>query len=220
MPLAPMVVGTSCRRRDIDARRLHALLLAGAAAWKASMRAVALLLAGASAGEVSAHAACMHYCWQVLPPARHQLMPLACLVDGRSRRFRGIDACRLHPVMLAGAAAGEASAHAVGTHCCWHELPSARPQCMPHAGTVAGRSYRRRGTIAGPLHSLLLAGVAAGEASAHAARMYCCGQVRPLSRHRRVTFAFSVAGRRCRRRDLSVCRSHALLLAGAAAFEA
>ncbi len=32
-------------------------------------------------------------------------MPLAYIVLGRSRRFRGIDACLLHPVMLAGVAA-------------------------------------------------------------------------------------------------------------------
>ena len=114
--------------------------------------------------------------WQELPPTRPRRVTLAGIVAVRSRRCRGIYACRLHPVMLADAAAGEASAHAVGIHCCWQELPSARHQCMPHEGTVVGRCCRRRGTSACPLHPLLLAGVAAGEASAHAARIHGCWQ--------------------------------------------
>ena len=181
MPLAFIVVGRSCRRRGLSTCRSHALLLAGAAA-----------------GEEPAHAACMHCCWQVLPPAWHQRTLLASIVAGRSCRRRGTSTRRWHPLLLAGAAAGETTAHAACMHCCCQVLPVARLRRMPFASIVA----------------------AAGEAPAHAACMHCCGQVLPLSRHRRVTFASSVAGRRCRRRDLSVCRLHAFLLAGAAAFEA
>ena len=46
-------------------------------------------------------------------------MPLASIVAGRSCRWRGISACRLHPLLLAGAAAGEASTHAACIHWCW-----------------------------------------------------------------------------------------------------
>ena len=95
-------------------------------------------------------------------------MPFASIVAGRSCRFRGIDACRLHPVLLAGVAGGEASSHAVCIHCCWQELPVARHQRMPLASVAAGRSCRWRGFDACRLRPLLLAGAAGGEASAHA----------------------------------------------------
>ena len=65
-----------------------------------------------------------------------------CVVAGRSCRWRGISACRLHPLLLAGAAAGEASPHAACIHCCWQELPLATHQRMPLASFVAGRACR------------------------------------------------------------------------------
>ena len=67
---------------------------------------------GAAASEASAHAVCMHCCGQELRPARHQHMPLASTVVGRGCRRRGTSVCRLHPLLLAGAAAGEAPVHA------------------------------------------------------------------------------------------------------------
>ena len=149
-----------------------------------------VLLARAAAGEVSAHAACIHCCRQELPPARHQQIVLASIVAARSCRRRGQcmpQACcgqdlppassqELPPVLLAGAAAGEAPAHAAGMQCCWQELPPARRQRMPLAFIVAGRSCLRRGTSALCWHPLLLAGAAAGQASAHVACMQCCRQ--------------------------------------------
>jgi hypothetical protein len=175
---ASSVAGRRCRRRDLSACRLHALLLAGAAAF-----------------EASTHAVYIQCFWQELPPTRPRRVTLAGIVAVRSRRFRGIYACRLHPVMLADAAAGEASAHAVGIHCCWPELPSARPQCMPHEGTVVGRCCRRHGTSACPLHPLEL----------------------PPARPQHMPLACMVAGSSCRRRGTSACRLHPVLLAGAAA---
>ena len=87
-----------------------------------------------------------------------------CLHDG------GIDKRNV------GAAASKASTHAVCVHCCWQELPPASHQCMLLGSTFIGRGCRRRGTSACRLHPLLLAGAAAGEASAHVACMQCCRQ--------------------------------------------
>ena len=139
---------------------------------------------------------------------------------GRSRRYRSINACRLHPVMLASAAAGEASARALGIHGCWQELLSARPQCMPHAGTVVGRCCRRRGTSACPLHPVWLAAVAAGEASAHSARMQGGGQGPPPARKQRMPLAAKFAGRSGQRHGFGAFRLLPSRLAGAAAGEA
>ena len=127
MPLAAIVAGRNCRRRATSACPLHPLLLAGEAA-----------------GEASAHAACVHCCQQVLPPARHQRMPLACMVAGRCGRRRGLSACRLQPLWLAGAAVGEQRAHAPCIHWCWQEKPPVKPQHMLLACIVACRSCRRR----------------------------------------------------------------------------
>ncbi len=142
VPVASSVAGRNCRRRDLSVCHLHALLLAGAAAFKAST-----------------HSVCIHCCWQVLPPARPHRMLLACIVAGRSGRRRGLSACRLQPLLLAGAAAGEQRAHAPCIHCCWQEKPPVKPQHMLLAGIVACRSCRRRGTSACRLHALLLAGL-------------------------------------------------------------
>ena len=68
MPVV-LVASRGGRRRDLSACRLHALLPAGAAA-----------------SEASVHAACMHGCWQELPSARSQCMPLSCIVSVRSCR--------------------------------------------------------------------------------------------------------------------------------------
>ena len=123
--IAASVACRTCRWRGVSACRLHPGLLAGAADGEAAVRAV-----------------CIHCWWQELPLARHQRMPLASRVAGRSCRWRGISAGRLHPLLLAGAAAGEASEHAACTHCCWQELPVARHQRMPLAPNVAGKSCR------------------------------------------------------------------------------
>jgi hypothetical protein len=48
--------------------------------------------------------------------ARQQGMRLASSGADRSCRWRGFDACRLHPLLLAEAAGGEASAHDVCIH--------------------------------------------------------------------------------------------------------
>ena len=129
----------SCRRRGLSTCLLHAVLRVGAAAFEArrvtfassvagrrcrrrdlsALRLPALLLAGAAAFEASTHAVYIQCCWQELPPTRPRHVTLACIVAVSSRRCRGIDACRSHLVMLADAAAGEASAHAVGIHFCW-----------------------------------------------------------------------------------------------------
>ena len=77
------------------------------------------------------------------------------------------------------------------------------------------RSCRWRGTGACRLHPLLRVGAAAGEAPTHAACMHCCWQEPPFSRHRRMPYASSDAGRCCRRRVLSTCRGHPLWLTGA-----
>ena len=71
-------------------------------------------------------------------------MPLACMVAGRCGRRRGLSACRLQPLWLAGAAVGEQRAHAVCIHWCWQEKPPVEPQHMLLACIVACRSCRRR----------------------------------------------------------------------------
>ena len=103
--------------------------------------------------------------------------------------MRGIDECPLHPLLLAGAAAGKAPTQAACIHGCWHESPVARHRRMPLActvsgrscrlrgidacrGTVAGRSFCRRGLSSCRLHAFLLAGAAAGEAPVQAACMH------------------------------------------------
>ena len=88
--------------------------------------------------------------------------------------MRGIDACRGHPLLLAGASAGEASVHAARMHYCWQVLPA----CINF-----GRRHRFR-IMAGRccLHALLLAGAAVFEALSC---MHYCWQVLP---------AFIVAG--------------------------
>ena len=142
----------SCRRRGLSTCLLHAVLRVGAAAFEASSRDV-----------------CVHFGWQEMPPARPQRMPLSCIVARWSRCVRGIDAFRLHPVFLAGAAADEASARDACGHCCGQEPPFSRNLCMPFASSDAGRCCRRRGLSACRGHPLLLAGAAVGEASVHAA---------------------------------------------------
>ena len=159
MPWASIVAGRSCRRRGLSACRMKALLSAGAAV-----------------GAEQAHAPCIHCCWQELPPARPQHMPLACIVAGRSCRRRGTSACRLHAACM---------------HCCWQVLPPAWHQRTLLASIVAGRSCRRRGTSTRRWHPLWLAGAAAGEATAHAACMHCRCQVLPGARLRRMPFAAS-----------------------------
>ena len=146
----------------------QALLLAGAAAGE---------FAGAAAGEASAHAVCIQSCWQELPPARqasasdscvhccwqeppfsrHRHMPFAPSDVGRCCRRRGLSTCRGHPLLLVGAAVGEASVHAACRHCRWQVLPPARNKRMPLASIVVGRSCRRRGLSTCRSHALLLA---------------------------------------------------------------
>ncbi len=165
-------------------------------------------------------------------------MPWAFIVDGKGCRRRGLSAWRMQALLSAGAAVGAEQAHALGIHRCWQELPPARPQHTPLACIVAGRSCRRRGTRTCRLHPALLAGAAAGEASAHAARMHRCWQERrrrglnacrlqqilcwqelPEARLRRMPCASVDVGRCCRRRGFIAFRLHAWLLAGAAAGE-
>ena len=160
MPFASSVAGRGCRQRDLRVFHLHELVLAGAAAFEASTNAVHI-----------------QFCWQELPPARLQRMPLVGIVAGRSFRWQGVRACRRQPLLRAGAARGTASAHAVCTHCCWQEKPPlARHHRMTCAFIVASRCCRRR-------------------APAHAACRHCRWQVLPLTRHRRMPVASSVAGR-------------------------
>ena len=128
---------------------------------------------------------------------RPQHMLLACIVACRSCRRRGTSASRLHPLLLAGAAASEAPAHAA---------------CRD----AAGRSCRPRGTNACRLPPLLMAGAADGEASAHVSCMHCCLQELPPAKHLRMPLASIVAGRSGHRQGLSASRLHALLLAGVA----
>ena len=180
MPLACIVVGRNGRLRGLSACRLHPLLLAGVAAC-----------------ELQADAPCIHCWWQELPPVKPQHMLLACIVACRSCRRRGTSASRLHPLLLAGAAASEAPAHAA---------------CRD----AAGRSCRQRGTNACRLPPLLMAGAADGEASAHVSCMHCCWQGLPPAKHRRMPLASIVAGRSGHRQGLSASRLHALLLAGVA----
>jgi hypothetical protein len=75
--------------------------------------------AGLVGGDSGCNAACIQCCWQALPAARHQRILFASIASGRSCLRRGFDACPLHPVLLAGATGGEASAHAVCIHCFW-----------------------------------------------------------------------------------------------------
>ena len=121
-------------------------------------------------------------CWQELPPAslqellparRHHML-FASSDAGRSCRRRGTSACRWYAVPLAGAAAGEAPAHAAGFHRCWQELPPARHHRDLLESVVTGSSCRRRGLSACGLHALLPAGAVAGEAPAQAACIHCC----------------------------------------------
>jgi hypothetical protein len=135
MMLAFIVASRCCRRRGTSACRLHALLLAGASAFQASTRA--------AAGGTSAYTTCMHCCWQELPRSRHRRIPFASIAAGRCCRRRGLSACRLHALLLAGAAAGEVLAHAACSHCCWQELPPASNERMPLASIVAGRRRHR-----------------------------------------------------------------------------
>ena len=163
----------------------------------------------------------MHCCGQVLPLSGHRRMPFASSVAGRGCRQRDLRVFHLHELVLAGAAAFEASTNAVHIQFCWQELPPARLQRMPLVGIVAGRSCRLRGVRACRRQPLLRAGAARGTASAHAVCTHCCWQEKPpLARHHRMTCAFIVASRCCRRRGTSACRVQALSLAGAAAFQA
>ena len=146
-------------------------------------------------------------------------MLLACIVAGRCCRCQGIDACRLLPVLLAGAAASETSGYSICMNWCWQELRRLRHrrmpftssfagkscrrrlQHMPLVGIVAGRSFRWQGVRACRRQTLLRAGAARGTASAHAVCTHCCWQEKPpLARHHRMTCAFIVASRCCRRR--------------------
>ena len=166
-------------------------------------------------------------------------MLLACIVAGRCCRCQGIDARRLLPVLLPGAAASETSGYSICMNWCWQELRRLRHrrmpftssfagkscrrrlQHMPLVGIVAGRSFRWQGVRACRRQTLLRAGAARGTASAHAVCTHCCWQEKPpLARHHRMTCAFIVASRCCRRRGTSACRVQALSLAGAAAFQA
>ena len=104
-------------------------------------------------------------------------MPLGSIIDGRSCRLRGIDACRLHDWFLAGGAPCEASTRAVGIHGSGQELPPARHQCRLLACISAGRCC---------LQALLLAGAAVFELLLAGAACMNCRLPEPLfSRHRR-----------------------------------
>ena len=143
----------------------------------------------------------MHCCGQVLPLSGHRCMPFASSVAGRGCRQRDLRVFHLHELVLAGAAAFEASTNAVHIQFCWQELPPARLQRMPLVGIVAGRSFRWQGVRACRRQPLLRAGAARGTASAHAVCTHCCWQEKPpLARHHRMTCAFIVASRCCRRR--------------------
>ena len=187
MPWASIVAGRSCHRRGLSACRTKALLSAGAAV-----------------GAEQAHAPCIQCGWQELPPARPQHMPLACRVAGRGRRRRGNSACRLQQILLAGAARGTASAHSVGFHRGWLVLPPARPQRMPLACRVAGRSGRRR------VQPLLLAGAAVGKQRAHAPCIHWGWQEKPPVQPQHMLLAGIVAGRGGRRRKASRARRNPL----------
>ena len=119
------VAGRSCRRRGFDACRLHPVLLVGVAG-----------------GEASTYAACIPCFLQELPAAGLRHVPFASRVSGKSCRRLGFDACRLHPMFLAGAAGCEAfdawclhpsflagaagsgaSKHAACIRCCWQGYP-------------------------------------------------------------------------------------------------
>ena len=148
-------------------------------------------------------------------------MPFASSVACRGCRQRDLMVFHLHELVLAGAAAFEASTTAVHIQFCWQELPPARLQRMPLVGIVAARSFRWQGVRACRRQPLLRAGAARGTASAHAVCTHCCWQEKPpLARHHRMTCAFIVASRCCRRRGTRTCRVQALSLAGAAAFQA
>ena len=164
MRFAPTVLGRSCRRLISVACRLHPVVLEVA-----------------TACEAYAHSACMQCCWQEVPAARHQLrrmqlpsivvarrhqlrrMPLARIVAARSCRLRGTS------MLLASIVA---SMRAACRQCCWQEVPAARPQCMRFAPIAAGRSYRRRSSVACRLHPGWLDVPAGGGASAHAGCSY------------------------------------------------
>ena len=160
----------------------------------------ALLSAGAAVGAEQAHAPCIQCGWQELPPARPQHIPLACRVAGRGRRRRGNSACRLQQILLAGAARGMASAHSVCFHRGWLVLPPARPQRMPLACSVAGRSGRRR------VKPLLLTGAAVGKQRAHAPCIHWGWQEKPPVQPQHMLLACIVAGRGGRRRKASRAR--------------
>ena len=127
-------------------------------------------------------------------PRNQAVMPRS-IVAGRSCRLRGSSTCRLHPLLQAGAAAGEASAHAACMCCCSQDLPPAWYQCSPIASIVACRTSRWRGVSAWRLHPLSLAGLAAGELSAHGACSQCCLQDLPLARCQCMALASIVACR-------------------------
>ena len=194
MPRASRAAGKSCRRRGFDACRLHPLFSAGVVGGGASPHAaciqccwwdlpaarprrmplVFLVFSRTYQGGASTHVVCIPCFWLELPAARLRCMPLASIVSGRSCRRRGFDAWRLHPVLLAGAAGGEASTHGACIRCFWQELPAARLRRMPLASSVAGMRCRRRGLVACRMHPGLLERAAGGEASPHAACIQCC----------------------------------------------
>ena len=120
-----------------------------------------VFLAGAAADEASARDVCGHCGGQEPPFSRNLRMPFPSSDAGRCCRRRGLSACRGHPLLLAGAAVGEASVHAARRHCCRQVLPSARNKRMPLASIAVGRSCRRRGLSTCRLHALLQGGAAA-----------------------------------------------------------
>ena len=203
MPLASIGAGRRCRLRGTSTCLVHPLLCAGAALGRASVLT-----------------SCIHCCSQELPMARHHRMPFASMGIRRSYRWRGIVACRLHRLRFAVVAACEASVHAACTHGCSQVLPRARHHRIPLASIVACRRCRLRGIGACRLHRLLAAGVAACEASVHAACTHCRSQALPRVRHQCIRVASIVVRRSCRQRGIRACRLHLLSLAGVAACEA
>ena len=195
MQLAPIVARRWCRGRGISAYWLHPLLCAGAAD-----------------SEAFGHAACIYWRWQALPLARHQHKPRASIGVCRSCLGQGVSAHLLHPLLFAGASDGEASSHAARIHGYPQELLMARHRCLPLASIAVCRRCRLRGIGACCLHPWLFAGAAEGEASSHT----CCLQALPLTRHRVMPLASTVACRCCRLRGIRPCRLHPLLLAGGA----
>ena len=106
--------------------------------------------------------ACVRVCIHVVSSMHAPCTPCSSVVR-RSFRWRGIRACNVHKLWLAGPRAGEASVPAVCTHCCSQDLPPARTQRVQLDLVLVCRNCRWRDVRTGRLHPCLFAGPAACE---------------------------------------------------------